>query len=54
MNDHDELLDHELHRIPCSKRMKEQVTQAARAAHVPVAQWQREAIRQRLEREQGK
>lgn len=49
-----ELLDHELHRTPCTRTMKLQVRAASRRLGVSDAGWVRMAIQERLDREQEK
>lgn len=47
-------LDHELHRTPVTKAMKDEVIAAARRRRISIAMWQREALQEKLDREQGK
>lgn len=49
-----EPMDHELHRLPCTKSMKDHVRAAAKRLGITEAGYQRMAIAERMEREQAK
>ena len=45
---YDDTMDHELSRVPCTKRMRDLVAKAARQAGIPVTVYQRQAVAARL------
>ena len=48
---YDDTMDHELSRVPCTKRMRDLVAKAAREAGVPATVYQRRALVAALHRD---